>query len=147
MLDVLDALYLTAHDFPGGVPALAQRLDMSANVLNKKVDPKYDTHKPLLVESVRIQAMSGDFRTLHAECAELNHVAIKLPDIPNLSDMGLLDAYMQATEEIGKVSASFRQAYADGNINDGEYREIKAAMFQAIGKLLAFLAEIERVKG
>lgn len=146
MLDVLDALYHTGHDFEGGVPALAQRLGMSASTLNKKLDPSYDTHKPLLIEAVRIQTLTRDFRTLHAMAFELSHATILLPDIPDSSDMGLLDSYMQATEEIAKVSQAFRKAYADGNISHDEFTEIKGAMFGAIGKLLAFLAEIERIK-
>ncbi len=145
MLNVLDALFHTAHDFEGGVPALAQRMGMSASVLNKKVKQGIESHKPLLTEAVAIQSIARDYRVLHAMAFTLNHAAVEMPEIPDLSDMGIMDAYMEAAEADAIVVAEFRKAYADGQIDDKEFERIKAAQYEAIGKRLAWLAEIERI--
>lgn len=145
MLDVSDALFHTAHDFKGGVPALAQRMDASANVLQKKVDPAIDTHKPLLLEAVKIQQITQDYRVLHAMAQTLEHVAIPVPAEIELGDMGLLDAFMRTVEADGALCAEFRKAWADGNINAKEFEQLKISTYKQIGERLAFLAEIERV--
>lgn len=144
-MNVEDALYHTAHDFAGGVPALAIRMDCSPNVLNKKVNPQVETHRPTLRESVNIQALSADYRVLHAMSHELNHVSIQLPIEVDKGDMGLLDAYMQTIEANGQLSMDFRIAWADGKIDRSEFEVLKDRTLKVIGKQLAFLAEIERV--
>jgi hypothetical protein len=144
-MNVEDALYHTAHDFPGGVPALAIRMGCSQNVLNKKVNPQVDTHKPTLRESVNIQTLSNDFRVLQAMAHELNHVALQLPVDIELGDMGLLDAYLQTAEANGQLSIDFRVAWADGSISRAEFNKLKDDTHELIAKQLAFLAEIERV--
>ncbi|HEY0268066.1 MAG TPA: phage regulatory CII family protein, partial [Methyloradius sp.] len=84
-------------------------------------------------------------RVLHAMAFTLNHAAVEMPEIPDLSDMGIMDAYMEAAEADAIVVAEFRKAYADGQIDDKEFERIKAAQYEAIGKRLAWLAEIERI--
>ena len=59
-LDVADAAYHTAHDFPGGVPALAQRMAMSANTLAHKVGLNNTTHHLTLREATAMQEVTGD---------------------------------------------------------------------------------------
>lgn len=49
-IDVRDAAYHTAHQFPGGVPAMAQRLGVNENTLAHKVSLRKDTHHLSLVE-------------------------------------------------------------------------------------------------
>lgn len=144
--NVLDAAFHTAHDFPGGVPALAQRMgDVSPNVLNKKITPKIETHHLRLDESVKMQSISGDFRILQAMAFSLNHVAIALPDIPELGDMGLLDGYMNIMRKFGELSARFQAAYADGDIDQDEFDAIAHEVNAVQGELLAWQASIKNV--
>ncbi|MFX5660835.1 phage regulatory CII family protein, partial [Acinetobacter baumannii] len=49
-----DALYKIARAFPGGLEALAQRMDMSVNVLRNKLAPGIDTHYPSFEEVSQI---------------------------------------------------------------------------------------------
>lgn len=145
--NVLDAAFHTAHDFPGGVPALAQRMaPMSPNVLNKKVDPNVDSHHLRLDESVKMQSITGDFRILHAMAFTLNHVAIPLPKITDASDMELLDGFMEIVRELGELTNEFQESWADGRItkkelarihSEGEDVQCRLAMFmQRIGSLV-----------
>jgi len=127
------------------VPALAQRLDTSQNVLNKKVDPSVDTHKPLLIEAVKIQQITHDYRVLKSMALTLNHVAVPVPDDISLGDMGLLEAYLHTVEANGILSVNFRKAWADGNVDQQEFNQLKEDTYAVIGKQLAFLSEIERV--
>ena len=55
---------------------------------------------------------------LHSIFAEkANAVVVQLPNIPDASDMGLLDGYMAIMRELGDMSAEFQTAYEDGDIN------------------------------
>ena len=67
-LDVLDAAYHTAHAYPGGVPALAQRMGMSQNTLAHKVSLANETHHLSLREAVAMQEVSQDKRIAQAMC-------------------------------------------------------------------------------
>lgn len=125
--NVLDAAFHTAHDFPGGVPALAQRMaPMSPNVLNKKVDPNVDTHHLRLDESVKMQSIAGDFRILHAMAFTLNHVAIPLPNFDAIGDMELLDGFMDIIRELGELTQEFQASWADGRITKNELSRIQS---------------------
>lgn len=42
--DVSDAAYLIAHKHPGGVRVLAERMGVSANTLQNKLNPNNTTH-------------------------------------------------------------------------------------------------------
>lgn len=143
--NVLDAAYNVAHDYPGGVPALAARMDMSKNVLQKKVDPNEADHHLRLDESVKIQKFSNDKRIVKAMAQELGGVFIDLPADEVVSDMGLLDTFLKATLHDGMFANEFQRAWADGKITQDEFKRLKARIYQLIGARLAILAEIERV--
>lgn len=141
--NVLDAAFHTAHDFPGGVPALAQRMgDVSPNVLNKKVDPRLDTHHLRLDEAVKMQSISGDPRILHAMAFTLHHVAIPVPDIKDDGDMSMLDGFMDILKELGEFSTEFQKSWADGVIKPDELERIVAEANDVQGRLAMFVSRI-----
>ncbi|MFH7611555.1 hypothetical protein RA272_29150, partial [Pseudomonas syringae pv. tagetis] len=69
-MNVTDAAYDTVHQYPGGSEALAPRLGMSAAVLRGKVNPNTDRNLLSLQEADALMARTGDFRILHALCAQ-----------------------------------------------------------------------------
>lgn len=87
VMDVLDAAYNTARAYPGGVPALAARMQkrdklgdfgaMNANTLQHKVDPNCFTHSLSLAEARDLMVLAGDYRILYALSADTGHVSIK----------------------------------------------------------------------
>lgn len=139
--NVLDAAFHTAHDFPGGVPALAHRMGkVSPNVLNKKVDPRLESHHLRLDESVKMQAISGDFRILQAMAFSLNHVAIQMIDMEDCSDMAILDGFFDLMDAEGKFAATFKKAWADGSISKDDLDAIKAKSAEVQGRLAMIVA-------
>lgn len=147
-MNVLDAAYHTAHDFPGGIPALAQRMGgASAHVLNKKVHPQIDTHRLTLEESVKMQAITGDCRILQSMAFALNHVAIPLPESPVGSDMSLLDGFLEVLEELGIFAQDFRQSWADGRITKEEFEKLKADTNEIQGRVAMFVSRIGDLVG
>lgn len=83
-LDVLDAAYHTAHKFPGGVHALAHRMDMSSNTLMHKVSLTTTSHHLTLREAVAMQEVTGDVAVLRAMAEALGYDLVR--SIPASSD-------------------------------------------------------------
>src|SRR5207248_9137137 len=113
-MDVLDAAYHTAHSYPGGVPALAQRMPpvlnargdlapMSASTLQHKVNPNCHTHNLSVREARDMMVLSEDYRMLYALSSELGHVCLR----SRASHEGsTLDHVMRSTKEFGEVLAT-----------------------------------------
>ena len=119
-LDVGDAAYHTAHDFPGGVPALAQRMGMSQHTLAHKVCLHNATHHLSLREAVRMQGVAGDVRILHAMAAALGHVCISMHVQPGGST---LEDITRMAGEFADVMRATTDAVADGRVTVNEMHE------------------------
>lgn len=112
VMDVLDAAYNTARSYPGGVPALAVRMQkrdkfgdfapMNANTLQHKVDPNCHTHALSLGEARDLMVLSGDYRILYALAADTGHVAINA----NVDHSGL------TIEKVGVMAKEFSDVVA-----------------------------------
>lgn len=141
-MNTKDAVYHTAHDSPGGVPALAVRMGVSANVLQNKVNPTQEHHKLTLDEAVRMQALTGDVRILHAMASELGYVAVHVQPFEGVSDMELLDGYMDAITALGEFTASFQLAIADGRVTKHEAAALEDKSYTFIQRHLALMARL-----
>lgn len=134
--DVDDAAYTLAHSFPGGVPALAQRMGMSRNTLQSKVNLNLDTHRLSLRESVQMQAVSGDCRVLHAMAAALDHVALPAPSMDE-GGMGMMLAQVGA--EVGDVFREVQRALSDKHVTPNERRKVADQVAKAMSALACIL--------
>lgn len=65
------AVHRTAHDFPGGVPAMAAAMSIKPGVFKNKVDPNCDWNKLTLDEAMQMMLLSGDKRILIEMAREL----------------------------------------------------------------------------
>lgn len=90
--DILDAIYNTVHKYPGGVAALAGRMEMSANTLTHKANPNTVTHQPNPRELVALQTFSGNYAILHAMAEALGHTCT--PSTPDQSGGDPVEALM-----------------------------------------------------
>lgn len=138
--------YRLAHQFNGGVVALSSMMGKGEKVLQSKLNPNTDTHH-LNIEELE---MLADFTASNLSVAEYfaekaNAVVVPLPDMPDLSDMGLLDGFMAIMAEIGLLSAEFQKDYADGEITKKEFERIAIEVSAVQSKLLSFQASIKRV--
>lgn len=75
--DVLDAAYHTAHNFPGGVVALARRMGIAEDTLNKKVSLNTTTHHLTLREAQAMQEITGNVAILQAMASALGYDIVK----------------------------------------------------------------------
>lgn len=129
-MNLTDAAYAVAHDYPGGTESLAPRLGMSGAILRGKVNPNDKSHHLTLAEAMRMQSMTGDFRILHAMAGELGFVCVQMPSFANTSEMELLDSFMSVMKELGEFSAEFRKDWEDGEISKHELKRIKQEFYE-----------------
>ena len=81
-MDVLDAAFLIAQECPGGVAALAQRMGVSANTLQHKLNPNNTSLHLTLKDALALQVVSGLPYVLYAMSAALDHVCLRSrPDV------------------------------------------------------------------
>lgn len=141
-MNLSDAAYATAHDYPGGTPSLAPRLNLSGAMLRNKVNPNDVTHHLTLSEAMRMQSLTADHRILHAMADELGYVCIKLP-VQGASDMALLDSFMAITKELGDFAGEFQKDWADGRIDAKEIDRLRKEFYELQQSAAGFMGMIE----
>lgn len=120
--DVLDAAYHTAHNYPGGVAALALRMGVSENTLSHKVNPNNTTHHLSLREALTMQVMSGNPAILHAMAEALGHACTPIAPAQDGGDP--IDSVMR----LQVAMADYMRAVADaarmgaGNVTPNQAR-------------------------
>lgn len=138
-VDIYDAIYQAAHDFPGGVAALAARMGCSSNTLNHKVSTTNDTHHLTVAEFNKLLDFTGNYAPLHALNLQHHHVAHALP-ADTLGDDNLTQAAARACKEFGEFLTAVNSAVADHRVTTNERRRIErelGQMIAAAGQLLA----------
>ncbi len=140
---VLDAAYMTAHDYPGGARALATRLGVNATVLSNRLNPNNSDHHLTVRDLMAMMVMSGDHRAMHAICLDLGYVAMPLPSI---TDETTTEAIADTCQEFGEFLHTVTAALADGRITKLELRRIRTELAKLIataGKLESITAKME----
>lgn len=144
-LHPLDALYQAARRYPGGVEALARRLNMSEPTLYKKLRHQVDTHRLAyddelseILFCLKEAGVRGWADTLHALLWRHGHVAIQLPDF----DLGeaedavttaIVSSVKEHAEAIASIGESLR---GDSVISDLELRRIEKEIEEAMVALV-----------
>lgn len=137
-MSVADAIYHTAHKYPGGVAALALRIGMSSNTLQHKVNPNIATHILSAEESVVMQEMSGTDWILQAMATRLGYTVIK--SVP--ASTGDPHAqYWQANALVADLQHAVSDAFAHGVTGNSMRRcdGLASEAISAINNLLASL--------
>lgn len=131
-MNVIDAAYGVVHDYPGGSVALAPRMKMSHAILRGKVNPNDAGHHLTLVESVRLQALTGDHRILFAEADELGYMLVRLPDI----DAGdFTSEAMRTVKEFGEFIGKCGEVMADNTVSKNELRAVERELIDAMAHI------------
>lgn len=138
-MDVLDAAYHTAHDHPGGVPSVAQRMGTSANTLQHKVSLTNATHHLSLREAVAMQEVTGDARILHAMAGSLGYACVSLHVD---GESSTLEQVMHLAQEFGEVLGSVNSAVADGRVSMNEMLDCERQAAELIAALNGVLAVV-----
>lgn len=142
-MNVDDALYHAAHDYPGGVAALAVRMGRGEAVLNSKLRPTCNTHVPTLGDFRQIVAFTGDMRPLHALNEEHGLVAVRKSDGEPASDMAVLEAVTALWSTNGTLAQAVHTALADGQLSPAEMSAIRDAIYGAQSSLSTLLQRLE----
>lgn len=133
-MDILDAAYRVAHDFPErGAVGLAARLDKNPGTFLNELSPGCETAKLGLGTAVAMSLATGDARILHAFADALGFVAIRRPDLSaDASDQALLDLFLSRDIQVGQFSQAVQLALADGRVSPDEMRLIRDEAYQAV---------------
>lgn len=116
----------------------------SAQTITNKFNPNSDTHLPNVDECEQtLDFMNGWPALADFAAGKCGAVVVQLPPVDEFGDMALLDGFIEATEAQGKCASTFKKAYEDGNIDNQELLEIRAAYYAAIAKQLAVFKRIE----
>lgn len=140
---VIDAAYLTAHEYPGGVPALAARMGKNGAVLRHKLNPNDQANHLTVADLMTIMTMTGDHRALHAACIELGYMALPLPHI---GDESITEAITDTVKEFSDLLRAVTKVMADGKVTKLEVRSVRKELGELVavgGKLEALLAAKE----
>ncbi|HGM6729735.1 TPA: phage regulatory CII family protein [Stenotrophomonas maltophilia] len=132
-MNVTDAAYDTVHQYPGGSEALAPRMGMSAATLRGKVNPNTDRNLLSLQEADAMMARTGDYRILHALCAEHGFIAQRV-DAPESGT--LITALLSAAAAKGDLAELVSKAMADNRITPNEADDISRACQQVMAALV-----------
>lgn len=137
-LSIDDAVYHTAHKYPGGVHALAARMARSGDTLSHKVNPNNTTHHLTLEEAVMIQELSGCAFILQAEARRLGYVVTKA--VPaNSSDP--LDLHWQMAAKLAELHHAMADAFGQG-VTRNSMRRCDGMASEAIGSINNLLAAL-----
>jgi len=140
MSSVLDAAYLTAHEYPGGVPALAARMKVKSHaVLSHKLNPNNQENHLTVADLMTIMTMTGDHRALHAACLELGYMALPLPT--QTGDDATAEALTDTCKEFADYLQSVTGALADNKVTTIELRKVR----KELGEMVAAAGRLESI--
>lgn len=132
-MNVTDAAYDTVHKYPGGSEPLAERMRMSGATLRGKVNPNNDRNVLSLQEADSMMGKTGDYRILHALCAEHGFIAQRV-DAPESGT--LITALLSAAAAKGDLAELVSKAMADNRITPNEADDISRACQQVMAALV-----------
>ncbi|MDB5822211.1 MAG: hypothetical protein JWR21_915 [Herminiimonas sp.] len=136
-----DALYKVACKYPGGIEALAGRMDMSTNVLRNKLAPRTVTHHITwaevseIVEYLQEAKVEDALLPLRAQNWRHGLVAFAMPALESLSEDQLAMTVCKVMKEAGDVAEAVGDAMADGKITLEEMDRIEREFHEALAAL------------
>lgn len=145
-MDVFDAAYRVAHDFPGGAVALARVLGKNPGTFLNEVNPGQDTHKLGVGDAVAATIAARDFRILSAFADSCGHLVFPKPPLSCVSDAALLDLFLKRDTALAAFASVIRQALEDGGISAREFNAIKVAGNEYAATVLEIVTRLEGLR-
>lgn len=133
-----DALYTIARAYPGGIEALALRLQMSPNVLRNKLRPNIDTHhvtseeESLIMELCEEAGVKDPLMPLVAKNWRHRMMAFPIPAVDTMSDHDLTEALCRAMKEFSDLATTASLAIADKKVTLAELDAIEKEAQEAL---------------
>lgn len=139
-MDQLDiAMHSTAHDAPGGLPKLANKLGVGETVLRSKCNPNTDTHKLSLREALAMMLLTDDVRILEVMADQLGY---KLEPVETRAADSVLDAVLLLGSSVGEVNRTIQEALADNRISARELADIRNRSHLAMNELRTLITTV-----
>ena len=147
-----DALYTLARAYPGGIDALAAKMEISPNVLRNKLAPGISTHHASFEEASRVielcqQAGVPDAEMpLHALLLRHGMAGFQAPAQEAQGSLDLSQAVCKAMAQLGDVAEVVSQALLDGKVDDREADQIEREFQEALAALGAWRAKVRSLR-
>ena len=143
-MNILDAAYHLAHDYPGGAEALALRMGKQAGRLSHELTAT-GTAKLGLVDALKMSQLTGDYRVVHAFAAACGGMFVPLPQPDEVVTEALADV-ATCVKEFGELVTAFCTAVADGKVSRNELRRIEVEAGDALNAIHQLLATATRLQ-
>lgn len=140
-MDVKTAAFNVAHDFEGGVVALAPMIGKNPNTLNQEV-AGIGTAKLGLRDAVKMTIVSHDFRILDAFNALCGRMSVPLPEMLDLESDDCMRALAQTSREFSELCTEVCSSLADDSVSDNELARIQREGGQLVASLQALLLAV-----
>lgn len=153
-MDIFDVIHDVAGKYPGGVVALAHRMECNAGTLTKKLLPDDLTHNLTVRELRQIITYTSSFTKenliTRALASEVDLICIEKINYEGLSDKEILDLFLELQAKQGDWSREIGAAIANGGITYDEWVAINAyymkfltAAAELMSRLLAYMGKTE----
>jgi len=139
------AIYDTAHNYPGGLKALAAKMGVRAGTLNNKCDPAMEGHVLNIEDLWKMMAITGNIKVLVMLAGEMRHVIMEIKSYPDVSDIELLNSWAEWQAERGETEQAISDALNNQKITKSELDRIKSEMFEDFQKELALLQRLSYI--
>ncbi|SIQ11308.1 phage regulatory CII family protein [Marinobacterium stanieri] len=144
ILSPLMACYHAAHDYPGGLPAMAVMMHKQLGTLQKKLNPSQGTHVLTLEEAAHILRITKDPRILDALGTEGDAVWFRPDEVPAApADLDVLSSSTCLMSRSVAVIQELEEALADGKI-DAEERARLNERFMRLSQAALHVSETAR---
>lgn len=140
-MDVKTAAFNVAHDFEGGVVALAPLIGKNPNSLNQEV-AGIGTAKLGLRDAVKMTIVSGDYRILDAFNAQCGRMSLPLPSMLDLESDDCMRALAQTSREFSELCTEVCSSLSDGVVSDNELARIHREGGHLVATLQGLLAAV-----
>ncbi|MES2822512.1 MAG: phage regulatory CII family protein [Pseudomonadota bacterium] len=143
-----DALYKIARAYPGGIDALAIKLNISANVLRNKLAPGIASHYPSFEEVSMIISLCQEtgvkeaLLPLHALLSRHGMAAFVVPEPDQVSNDDLSQTVCRVMSQVGNVAEAVSEALIDNVITEREADLIEREFQGALSALGDWRARI-----
>lgn len=138
------ALYHAAHDFPGGVGAIAGAHGVSPATLQNKLNPNLETHVMNIRDMELVAISTQDQRILHSVCAMFNAGFFLYPDIGE-ADSALFARGADLAREFSELMATVQASVADGRVTEDEVQALDKAFNELMGSGKALIETAKQV--
>lgn len=130
-----------------GVGALAEKMDVNADTLQNKANPRSQSHRPTVEDLELATLFTGDPRIADVFCKLAGGVFVKTASFEGVSDQELLDEMTQLAKEYADVPMAVSAALADGLVDQGDLDRVSQQLYelnQRGARIYARLASMKR---